>query len=1208
METYNTFIKFVESNIDIGNAAQTSDPLLFLCLILIVLLAVSTGFFLVRQRAFAGLMVQKISNLSRWTKAFCIGVFFIIIFSLTAMFCLRVNNALANDAGNSVNVSESVNATVGFDIQVDDAYIQNNYKVDYKIRKIRVKNISNYDLSVYRWKISSNNSVLYDKFIGEEQEIDDFIIPVNSSVNLKLSTNMPIDIAKTLINSTPLKIEYDFYCDSPIVLDELYIDKNISPQNLVNTKPIFSWDISKAFSYEDQSAYEIIVKDASTQELMWDSGKVTSNEKLVPYSGDSLKSKKNYNVFVTIYNADGSYKTSKNSSFSIGDIDTQIPALDGFISNADAPDRSVDGVEVSMPVFRKDVFIEKEVSSVKLLASGLGVYEAYLNGNLINSYVSSDGESGQCVLQPGFTQWDKHKFYTTFNVDKSWLNAGLNTLSAVATPAWWSDEADNYHGKKDAFNAKLQIIYADGTYDLIGTDANWKTDLASPVLTSSIFEGETYDARIPKDWSVPSFNDKNWKSAYINQEFVGEIIPWSGNQIIVRDDLERKAESVTVYNGVTGEISGQRYGKVVEDPTRTSLPLTLNPGDTALIDFGQNASGWEKFSVAGDMGTQMTIRHAEMLNDNMGEISRGNDRPGGSAYYANLRTSEATTKYILSGDKNGETYHPSFTFYGFRYIEIIANAPITLYDVVAQTVTSVTKDTGDISVSSSKNSDKANLVNQIVHNARWGMYSNYLSVPTDCPQRDERQGWTADTQVFSEPGMFLGNAESFLSKWCMDLRDSQKPEGDEKAYAYPPTAPLGNHENGDWGGVGWADAGIIVPYNLYMMYGNTDIILQNWQSMENYVLKFIPTQDSDDPTTPHRGPVDAWGDWLAPPSWTPDDINNGMGVRDVCAVCYYCWDLKMMEEMGRAIGKSESELQPYINKYNEIKAWFQKTYLNEGNQLSRIFKEKKWLKEEYVIYNINVVQTCYLYPIFLDLFPDEVSKKDAENALVDIIVNKCGNKLQTGFLGTKIILDTLSKMGRSDLAYTLLMQEEYPSWLYPVKQGATTFWERWNSYSLADGFGSADMNSFNHYAYGAVIGWMFKTMAGINSDFNKPGFSNVLLEPYANDILNTVNASYDSKNGKITVNSSLDVDGKKWEYHFSVEPGQTATLKIPKKLLLSDSEMQFSDWSINNINYKDLNLEKDGAVWDKEKSNDEFIVFNIQSTSTHFSFPLLSSL
>lgn len=933
-------------------------------------------------------------------------------------------------------------------------------------------------------------------------------------------------------NSLPLTAACRQQTASPTLYD-LMVEDLPSPVGIDNLTPVFSWKVRSDAIGWLQSAYQIVVKTGDT--VVWDSGKVASGLSVgIQYAGKPLESSTAYTWTVSVWDQADVKTESSSATFETGLMDESALGDAQWISYA-TPSLNA-GTTASMPAFRKSISVKSGLVSAKLYTAGLGVYEAYVNGARIGRQFP-DGHVESVELKPGFTEMADRKFYTT--TDITWmLHEGENVLSAVVTNSWWSDHAAAYYGKNNAFWAKLLLTYIDGSTPTVNTDLSWKTAQASNVIFADIYTGETYDARIDRCWMKPGYDDSAWAIPVVNTEFAGTLCAWIGSPITVRKDLERSAQSITVYKGATGQ-SDTAYGKINVLRTHSAEAFLLNPGEVALIDFGQNFAGWEAFTVEGASGTTLTIEHGEILNDNNGLKSRGNDGPEGSIYNANYRSAVATTVYTLAGGGK-ESYHPSFSFYGFRYIEITTTAPVTLHHVVGQVVTSVEKDTGFLQTSHRD-------VNKLISNIRWGMYSNYLSIPTDCPQRDERMGWTADTQVFSKAGAYLGFSKSFMRKFLTDLRDSQREDG-----ALPGTAPTGNYHGGDWGGTGWADAGIIIPHMLYVHFGDVAIIRENWDAMQLYVDGYLGKSN-------RNGPRNIWGDWLAYES-------NDQEIQSMLAVAFYAWDALMMAEMANAIGKTD-EMEKYQALYETEKAYFIEKYVQENGQLKR------------------GEQSVCLYALHLHLLPNEASVETVIGQLTDNIRQK-GNRLQTGFLGTAILLPTLTEIGRSDLSYTLLLQHANPSWLYSVDQGATTIWERWNSYTLESGFGDVGMNSFNHYAYGAVAAWMFGSMAGISADPSHPGFKRILIAPQP-DCRLSVKTSYDSAYGEITAESRYE--DNLWTYDCTLPANTTAEIRIPAS--------SADRCRVNGKALSALTLEADGIAY---RGTDGTLVF--EAVSGKYSF------
>ncbi|EEG31538.1 Alpha-L-rhamnosidase N-terminal domain protein [[Clostridium] methylpentosum DSM 5476] len=801
------------------------------------------------------------------------------------------------------------------------------------------------------------------------------------------------------------------------------------------------------------------------------------------------------------------------------DDENDNPFLAGTIENGAFVVKGIDILlpPIGVPTFRREFIPRQEVVSARLYTTGRGVYEAFLNGERVGQ-PQPDGRVVYDELKPGFTSPNQRASYYSYDVTPMIKQNAANAISATVTSGWWSDAVAWNTGKTSAFRAQLLLTYADGSSQVIGTDRDWKTTLTGPVIKADIYQGEVYDARCDTSYRESDYDDSGWTYAELHTEFRGVISAQQGPAVRVRDDLERSTKSVTVYNGATGATDSQ-YGKInVTGRYQDGEAFVLQPDEKAVFDLGQNFAGWEELELEGAAGTTVTMRHAEMLNDNDGLKSRGNDGPEGSIYTENLRTASAKGVYVMSG--NGvERYHSSYTFYGFRYVEVSATQPVTIHRVKGLVVTSVQRDTGSFETS---NQD----VNQLFSNALWGQYSNYLSVPTDCPQRDEREGWTADTQVFSTAACYNADSKGFLEKWMQDMRDCQGSNG-----AYPDTAPGGGY----MGQLGWADAGIIVPYNVYKMYGDKGIIEDNYASMQRYIDDFLGS-------TNKKGGGTAYGDWLAYES-------NDDQLKGLLGVAYYAWDAQMMAEMAQVMNRPE-DVEKYRQVYETEKEYFQQQYVNSDGSL-KIDK-----------------QTACLMALKMDLLPDEQSRETVKQMLLDNIARN-GDKLQTGFLGTSVIMQTLSDIGASDVAYQLLLQRGNPSWLYSVDQGATTIWERWNSYTKESGFGDNGMNSFNHYAYGAVAEWMYGYAAGILYEFDTPGFQHFTLKPMPDQVLGFVNCSFDSPYGMIQ--SNWRYDNGSFFYEAEVPANTTATISVPVE--------EGRELTVNGKAVEELTQQDDGLVY-----------------------------
>lgn len=815
------------------------------------------------------------------------------------------------------------------------------------------------------------------------------------------------------------------------------------------------------------------------------------------------------NLKVTVYNPDGTSRVTMDENFegAANEFDdAEIIAvgnnhkLNMYSRSGDT--RILENKSSGTPMFRKEFAVNGNVASAKLYTTALGNYNVFINGERVG-HLQSDGEMVYDELMPGWTEYRKKVFYMTHDVT-SLINEGDNAIGAQLSNGWWGgDIAHGVYGSPNlAFMGKLVITLTSGETLTVVSDDSWMCSTEGPVKRGDIYHGETFDARDVDDWSMPGYISSGWSQAGIDSQFKGVVSAYEGPAVRVRKNLELSPKTITVYEGVKD--TGTAYGEINVVSTSGNGAVNLKKGQTAIFDLGQNFAGWVHFSVKGPRGTVMKMRFAEMLNDK-GDTNRGDDGPGGSLYTINLRNAKCLLKYTLCGDNAGEEFHPSTTFFGFRYCEITATDDITVNSLVGQVVGSDTEEGSSIQVDH-------DAVNQLYSNVIWGQRSNFLSVPTDCPQRDERLGWTADTQLFSLAASYNADVQSFYHKWMGDMRDSQREDG-----AYPDVAPY------CWVGYGqaaWGDAGIILPWNVYMMYGDTSIIEENFDSMERY-MDFMAAQAGGGYKYNGSG-ADSYGDWV---SFEYTD-------RRYVSVAYYGYMADIMSRMAGIIGEKD-KAEKYASLFENIKAEFAQRYLKDGK----------------LIFDTQCAQ---LLALNFNLLPDETSVENAKATLRRKIESN-GNKLSTGFVGTAMINQTLSRFGLDDLAYTLLLQRECPSWLYSVDQGATTIWERWDSYTRETGFHKdVTMNSFNHYAYGAVAEWMYRYMAGIAPDVDKPGFSHILLNPVIDnrsDLHNQqritdVKASFASPYGAVKSSWSRRDDGAV-EYHVTVPANTTATVMYP---------------------------------------------------------------
>lgn len=692
----------------------------------------------------------------------------------------------------------------------------------------------------------------------------------------------------------------------------------------------------------------------------------------------------------------------------------------------------VDLSSLPMPasLLRRAFTMVKPVRSARVYATALGSYQLFLNGNRV----------GQDVLTPDFTDYQKRVLYQTYDVTSMLANGG-NAIAAILGDGWFAS-GFGWTGKRFAFAppplrlwAQLEVEYADGTRDMIGTDESWKT-APSPILQSEIYAGETYDARLEQlDWNRAAFDDAKWNAAQAAAP--PPITPSS-----------QMAAPVRITN------------------TLEPKSVKPRPNGSFVFDMGQNMVGWVRLKVAGPAGAQVRLRFAERLSDD------------GGVYTDNLRNANATDFYILKGG-GPETYEPHFTFHGFRYVEVTGypGAP-PLNAITGRVTSSVANFTGKLSTSSE-------LINHMWQIAIWGQRGNFLSIPTDCPQRDERLGWMGDAEVFWRTASYNADIAAFSHKFMHDVVDAQSSEGGFSDVS-PRVVDMRD------GAPGWGDAGIIVPYTTWLQYGDRAILEENWDAMERwmaYILKANPDHLRKNRLNNN------FGDWLPVNSETP---------KDLIATAYWAYCAQLMTQMAHALGK-EGDSQRYTQLFDNIRGAFQKAYISNGAVLSG-------------------TQTAYVLALSMKLAP-----RDMEQALVDNLLSDLKSRnmhLSTGFLGTPFLLSALVDHGKADVAYRLLFNETYPSWGYMLSKGATTWWERWNGDT-----GDPSMNSYNHYAFGSVVAFIYRYVAGIDATPSSPGFHEIVIHPILNERLKHARGEYDSIYGKIVSD---------WNY----EPAATFSLKV----------------------------------------------------------------
>jgi alpha-L-rhamnosidase len=703
----------------------------------------------------------------------------------------------------------------------------------------------------------------------------------------------------------------------------------------------------------------------------------------------------------------------------------------------------------ALSYLRKDFTLGKPIVKARLYATALGLYELHLNGQRV----------GDHLFAPDWTDYNKRARYQVYDVT-SLVKQGGNSLGGLVGNGWYSGHIGNggfqAYGKVPALFAQLEVTCGDGSVDRVITDSTWKIH-PSPILSSDNMLGENYDARQEiAGWDQPGLDISDWTAA-----------------------TERPESSHSLDGQVDQPVreTGELQPKAVTES---------KPGQWTF-DLGQNMVGFVRLKVSASAGTGITLRHAEMLN------------PDGTIYTRNLRGAPSVDTYICKGG-GVETWQPRFTFHGFRYVEVTGLPKAPANDTVTGIVvgTAIPR-TGEFSCS---NPD----INQLQSNIQWGMRGNYLAVPTDCPQRDERMGWMGDAQVFIRTAAYNGDIAAFFTKWLVDVDDAQKPDGE-----FTDISPAPSSGRGGFGGVpAWGDAGVICPWTIYLMYGDKRILEQHLPAMARWV-DWSKARATDLIRDRDRGPD--YGDWLSQGESTQ---------KDLLGTAYFAYSTSLVAKAYRVTGNTAA-----ANKYEQlfelIKAAFNHRYVSADGHIQ------------------NGTQTDYCMALRFNLMPDDLRSKAAQYLADDVANHK--DHLTTGFIGVSYLLPALCSEDKVDTAYRVFLQDTFPSWLFSVKHGATTIWERWDGWTPEKGFQDPGMNSFNHYSLGSCGEWMFDTVAGIGVDPDQPGFKHIIIRPRPGGNLTQAQGSFDSIRGKITTKWKLE--NGKFSLHVTIPANATATVYIP---------------------------------------------------------------
>ena len=842
-----------------------------------------------------------------------------------------------------------------------------------------------------------------------------------------------------------------------------------NPLGLHPTRPRLFWQMRSERAGARQIAYRI------TADNGWDSGRVESAQSThIPYDGPTPTSRQRIGWSVEVEDETGAHTRSEPAFWEMGLLhkdDWQAHFIGGDL---------VGGPHNPMPApfLRRSFTVAQPIQSARLYATALGVYECELNGHKV----------GDAVLSPGWTDYNARLDYQTHDVT-ALVKQGENVWGAVVGDGWFCGhigwrQRQNY-GRKPAFRGQLEIEFEDGTRQTIATDENWQFAYG-PILSSDLLIGENFDARLQIDgWSAPDYHgDECWRAAIA----------------IPSPDIA---------------ISASPAPPIVR--TQQITPIgTHRHGASMVFDVGQNMVGRIRIKIRGERGQTLRFRFAEIL-------AGGPLATDGPIYLDNLRGGAAQqTDYYTLGGEGEEVWEPRFTFHGFRYVEVTGLTPAQLAQLPDDFLTgivlhSAAPQTGDFSCSDA-------LVNQLQQNIDWGWRGNSLDVPTDCPQRDERLGWTGDAQVFIPTSCFLRDVPAFWTKWARDVADAQNADG-----SVPCVVPLpGTRDDvlgeqggatGAWhdGGPAWADAVLICPWTLYRRYGDTRILSENYAVFQNYLNYLQNTARDNVRCDENASYFTGFGDWLA---LDGSGLTDGGTPKELIGTAFYAHAADLMSRIARVLNRDDDE-RKYRELFQSVAATFCQRFVTPAGRLSPPY------------------QTPYVLALHFDLLPAEL-RSNALDELVGEIKHR-GGKLSTGFVGTSYLPFVLSDNGANETAYQLLLQHDWPSYLYAVTQGATTIWERWDGWTQKQGFQDAGMNSFNHYAYGAVGDWLAQVVAGIAP--GAAGYQNFRLQPRPGAGLTWARAHLDSLYGRIE--SRWQIEGDEWIWNFTVPANTTAQVTTP---------------------------------------------------------------
>lgn len=814
----------------------------------------------------------------------------------------------------------------------------------------------------------------------------------------------------------------------------------VNPLGFYDATPAFSWKLPVCV--KRQTAYRI---EARAGEKLWDSGWVESDQTtFVPYGGEPLASRQQVEWRVRFRDEKGRDSGwSAPARFELG-----LLSKEDWKAQWIRPGAEVDSDREAVAWLRRSFSAGKRVALARVYVTARGLFELHLNGARV----------GDDHFANGWTSYHKRLDTLTYDVTRR-LRAGSNTLEATLGTGWYAGRLPfetkkrGPYGKDPELLLQLEIAYADGSRDTVVSDGRWEGTFDGPVLSSSIYDGETYDAR-------------------------REVTGWKPVQ--ANADLG------------AARLTPKPFPPVRETETLAARNVTEPEPGRFVFDLGQNMVGWARVRVPAEKDRTVTVRFAEMLKDD------------GTLYTENYRSAKSTDTYTAA-QTGTILWEPHFTFHGFRYVELsgLPAGAVPRKDWVTGVVLhSDLRQTGKFESSHAK-------LNQLQSNINWGWRGNSLDIPTDCPQRDERAGWTGDAQVFCATAMLNTDSHAFWKSWLGSMRDDQGADG-----VIPDIVPVANQKFRNRS-PGWMDAATVIPWEVYVRTGDVSVLAENFPMMERLVAWY--RSQSAEGLTPN---IKGYGDWLQPYAGETE----GDTPSPLLGAAFYAHSAQILADASRVL-KRDDDARRYADEAAAVKRAFFKHYFDADVKLR----------------NAPETQTAYVLAIAFDLIPEEARRKAAAHLVR--LIRDAGGHLRTGFLGTPFVVSVLDETGHGDLAYELLFQETYPSWFYSINQGATTMWERWNSYTRDKGFGDAKMNSFNHYAYGAVGRWMYERVAGLAPDPANPGYKHFFVRPLTGKQLTSARAELETPYGRAS--SAWARENGKVTLDVVVPPNTTATVEFP---------------------------------------------------------------